>query len=123
MKNLDKFIKEVAYAEQKVPFYRKKLNAMGVTASDINVSEDLAKLPYTAKVDYRKNFPKGVMAEGFLPNHPMLSSSRSSGSTGERLITIELGMYLLNRAMSCSEINPAIYKAFSTVGRIHRAAS
>ena len=117
MKNINNLIKEVEYAYNNVPFYHKLLNELSIKPSSINDFASFSVLPFTAKVDYRKHFPKGVLAEGFHPAHPMITSSRSSGSTGERLITIEIGMYLLQRAISCAEINENILSAFSKMGR------
>ena len=115
MKNLQGLIKEIKYAQDNVEFYNKLYADIGT--QEVNNIEDIQALPFTAKVDYRKNFPKRTLAEGFSPKHPMLTSSRSSGSTGERLITLEIGMFLLKRAMSCAQVNPNILAAFSKVGR------
>lgn len=117
MKNLNLFFKEVEYAFNNVPFYHDLFNQEHIDLIKGAGEDVLAKLPFTSKVDYRKNFPRGTLAEGFTLNHPMLTNSRSSGSTGERLITLEIGMYLLNRAMSCAEVNPYILKAFSKMNR------
>ncbi|WP_281560965.1 hypothetical protein [Thalassomonas sp. RHCl1] len=111
------FITELDYAYNNVPFYHKKLTELGIVPGNIKTEQDLARLPFTTKTDFRKNFPKGILAEGFTLNHPMVVSSRSSGTTGERLITIELGMFLLQRALQCAQVNPAILSAFSKEGR------
>ena len=117
MKNIQLLLREVEYAYEKVPFYRKMLDKMGLSPATLTADNALSKLPFTEKVDYRKNFPMGVLAQGFSLNHPMLTSSRSSGTTGERLITIEVGMYLLQRAVSCAAISPAIDQVFNQAGR------
>ncbi len=109
--SFEKFKKELNYCYEKVPFYRKHLDGAGTHPSDIHNIADVMKLPYTEKKDYRKNFPLGVLAEGYKPNDIRLTRSQSSGTTGERLITVEVGMLLLNRAMKCARVNPAIEQA------------
>ena len=112
MKNFQGILKELMYSFENVKFYQELFSRMEVDINKIKVPEDLEKIPFTSKVDYRRNFPKGTLAEGFTINHPMITKSQSSGTTGERLITLELGMNLLNRALSCISINPVIHKPF-----------
>ena len=113
----DGFIKEVEYAYENVPFYKKKLDELGVKLSAIKAESFSEQLPLTDKKDYRKNFPMGVLAKGFSLNHPMLNKSQSSGTTGERLVTFEIGMNLLNRAIACTRSNPLVAEVFQQEGR------
>ncbi|MCF2857584.1 hypothetical protein L1286_08890 [Pseudoalteromonas sp. SMS1] len=117
MKNFQRVLKELKYSFENVEFYQDLFAKSGVNLEEIKTPEDLNKIPFTAKGDYRRSFPKGTLAKGFTLNHPMITSSRSSGSTGDRLITLEIGMYLLNRAIACAEINPTINEAFHRSGR------
>jgi phenylacetate-CoA ligase len=117
MKNFPKVLKELQYSYDKVEFYTKLFDDDGLEIDKIATPADMDNVPFTSKVDYRRNFPKRTLAKGFTLSHPMITNSRSSGSTGERLITLEIGMYLLNRAVSCAKINPAIQGAFHKVGR------
>lgn len=117
MKNFEKVLKELKYSYDNVEFYKKLYDSENCDVSAVTDLESFEKVPFTSKVDYRRNFPKGTLAKGYTLNHPMITNSRSSGSTGERLITLEIGMYLLNRATSCATINPAIKDAFYKMGR------
>lgn len=117
MKNFQRILKELKYSSESVEFYQKLFTQLDVNLEDIKTPADLDLIPFTAKGDYRRSFPKGTLAKGFTLNHPMITSSRSSGSTGDRLITLEIGMHLLNRAISCAEINPKINEAFHRSGR------
>ncbi len=117
MKNFQGLLKELKYSFENVEFYQDMFTKEGIDVDAIKTAEDLEKVPFTSKVDYRRNFPKGTLAKGFNLSHPMIASHRSSGSTGERLTTLEIGMHLLNRAIACAKINPAIDQAFHKVGR------
>jgi phenylacetate-CoA ligase len=117
MHNAAGFIKEVQYAYDNVSHYKRKLDGLGIDPKSITSKVDIERLPYTEKVDYRKNFPMGVLAKGFALNHPMLVKTQSSGTTGERLTTVEIGMLLLQRAMCCTGINKGISVAFNKKDR------
>jgi phenylacetate-CoA ligase len=113
-KNFDRLIKEVTYAYDKVGFYRKLLDAANLSPVDIVTPDDISKLPTTEKKDYRKNFPIGVVAKGISFNDSSLYRSQSSGTTGERLITLEHGMLLLDRAVKCANVNMPLLMAYLT---------
>lgn len=117
MQNLNKLLEEVNYAYENVSFYQKKLDQLGVKPTDMTEETALSLLPLTEKRDYRKNFPMGVIAKGFSLNHPMLTKSQSSGTTGERLVTYEIGMNLLMRAVGCAEIHSEVSQVFTSKGR------
>lgn len=107
------FLEELSYAYQNVPFYRKHFDsASEVIVEDIMSSADVPLIPTTSKRDYRKNFPMGVFATGFDMNDAQLTRSQSSGTTGERLVSYELGALLMGRAMACCEANPEVAEAF-----------
>lgn len=109
----DAFLKELNYAYSNVSFYRKHLEHNGITPEDILFVEDVKDIPYTEKKDYRKNFPIGVVAKGFSLSDESLVRSQSSGTTGERLITYEVGMLLLARAIECTRVNRNVEQAFT----------
>lgn len=44
------------------PFYRKKMQELGITPDDINSIDDIVKLPFTTKYDLRDNYPFGLCA-------------------------------------------------------------
>ena len=49
--------KIVDYVYHNTPFYRKKMQEMGITPDDINRIDDIVKLPFTTKHDLRDNYP------------------------------------------------------------------
>jgi phenylacetate-CoA ligase len=61
------------------PFYRKKMDEMGVTPNDINSIDDIVKLPFTTKTDLRDNYPFGLNA---VPMSEIVRIHASSGTTG-----------------------------------------
>ena len=52
----------VEHAYHNTPFYRKKMQEIGITPGDINSIDDIVKLPFTVKQDLRDNYPFGLMA-------------------------------------------------------------
>lgn len=54
--------KLVAYVYEKVPFYKKKFDDVGVKPSDIQELSDIAKLPFTTKYEMRDTYPYGLVA-------------------------------------------------------------
>ena len=56
----------VARCYQHVPFYRRKLDEMGIRPEDIQSIDDIVKLPFTYKTDLRVSFSvwPGCGAEG-----------------------------------------------------------
>jgi phenylacetate-CoA ligase len=63
-----------------VPYYRKKMQEMGLTAGDIHGIEDIHKLPYTTKIDLRDNYPFGLFT---VPMSEIVRLHASSGTTGK----------------------------------------
>lgn len=63
-----------------VPFYRKKMQEMGMEPGDIRGIEDLNKLPFTTKQDLRDNYPFGLFA---VPMSEVMRLHASSGTTGK----------------------------------------
>ncbi len=69
----------VALVYNNTPFYRKKMDEMGVKPSDINSIDDIVKLPFTTKTDLRDNYPFGLNA---VPMSEIVRIHASSGTTG-----------------------------------------
>jgi phenylacetate-CoA ligase len=68
---------------EKVPFYRKKMDEMGVRAGDIHSLGDIEKLPFTTKDDLRENYPHGLLA---CPKDRIVEVHMSSGTTGKPVV-------------------------------------
>ena len=68
---------------ESVPFYRRKLDEMGVKPEDIRSVEDLRLLPFTYKQDLRDNYPYGLFAT---PMDQVVRIHASSGTTGKQTV-------------------------------------
>lgn len=65
---------------EKVSFYRKKMDDVGVKPTDIKSIDDIVKLPFTCKQDLRDNYPFGLFA---VPMKEIVRVHASSGTTGK----------------------------------------
>jgi phenylacetate-CoA ligase len=63
-----------------VPFYRNKMQEMGLHPEDIKSIDDLKRLPFTTKQDLRDNYPFGLFA---VPQSEIVRVHASSGTTGK----------------------------------------
>lgn len=63
-----------------VPFYRKKMQELGLEPGDIKGIQDLSKLPFTTKQDLRDNYPFNLFA---VPMSDIVRVHASSGTTGK----------------------------------------
>ncbi len=66
-----------------VPFYRNKLEEMGIEPGDITSIDDLQKLPFTTKQDLRDNYPFGLFT---VPQSDIVRIHASSGTTGKSTV-------------------------------------
>jgi len=67
-------------AYENVPHYRKAFEAAGVHPGDFRDLADLARFPFTAKIDLRENYPFGMFA---VPQAQVVRVHASSGTTGK----------------------------------------
>ncbi len=79
-KRLQKLVK---YVYHNVPFYRNKMQEMGLLPDDIKSIDDIVKLPFTTKQDLRDNYPYGLQAA---PPSEIVRVHASSGTTGNPTI-------------------------------------
>ncbi|WP_157533059.1 phenylacetate--CoA ligase family protein, partial [Haloferax profundi] len=70
----------VEHAYENVDFYRRKLDSAGVHPSDIQSVDDLSKLPFTTKEDFRDEYPTGLFA---VDMDDVVRIHASSGTTGK----------------------------------------
>ncbi|MBQ5330162.1 MAG: phenylacetate--CoA ligase [Oscillospiraceae bacterium] len=75
-----KLLKLVRYVYEKVEPYRRKMDEAGVKPEDIKSLEDLKKLPFTTKQDFRDNYPYGLFA---VDKSELVRIHASSGTTGK----------------------------------------
>ena len=78
-----KLVKLVKYVYDNVPFYRKKMEKVGLLPEDIKSIEDIVKLPFTTKDDLRDNYPFGLFAR---PQKDIVRIHASSGTTGKATV-------------------------------------
>ena len=67
----------------RVPFYRKKFEAAGITPKDIRSLEDIEKIPFTTKDELRETYPYGLLA---VPEAELEEIHMSSGTTGTPVV-------------------------------------
>lgn len=88
-----------------VPFYRRKLDEVGVKPDDIKTLDDLKRLPFTTKQDLRDNYPFGLFA---VPMENVVRLHASSGITGQQTVVgytardIQTWAELMARALSAA---------------------
>ena len=79
----EKLTKQVKYVWDNVEYYRKKMQAKGVTPDDIKSIDDLHKLPFLMKDDLKAAYPYGLMAK---PLKDCVRIQSTSGTTGKRVV-------------------------------------
>lgn len=77
---LKRLKKTVERVYNNVPHYRRALQAAGIEPGDIRSLDDLARLPFTTKQDFRDNYPFGLFA---VPKNEVVRYHSSSGTTGK----------------------------------------
>ncbi len=91
-----------------VPFYRKTFDERGIKPRDINSLDDLAKLPFTTKLDLRDNYPFGFFT---VPLEDVVRLHSSSGTTGKPVVVgytrndVDLWAELMARTLSSAGTN------------------
>ena len=78
-----RLVKMVDRVYRQVPFYRRKMQELGIEPGDIQSIEDLDKLPFTTKDDLRENYPFGLVA---VPRSQVARIHASSGTTGKATV-------------------------------------
>lgn len=64
-------------------FYREKFDEIGLKPSDIKSIDDITKLPFTVKSDFRANYPFGLFA---VPREEIVRVHASSGTSGKQTV-------------------------------------
>ena len=73
----------VKHAYTNVPAYKRKLDEAGLSPNDIKGLDDLEKIPFTVKNDFRDNYPFGMFA---VPMDQIVRIHASSGTTGKSTV-------------------------------------
>jgi phenylacetate-CoA ligase len=94
----------VRRAYDHVPFYRRKLDGHGVRPEHIRSLDDIEKLPFTTKDDFRETYPFGLFA---VPLRDIVRVHASSGTTGKPTVVgytredIDLWAETMARTLGC----------------------
>jgi phenylacetate-CoA ligase len=94
----------VARVYERVPFYRRKLDEAGIRPEDLRSIDDLVKLPFTTKLDFRDQYPFGLFA---VDMKKVVRVHASSGTTGKPTVVgytrkdIELWSRTCARTLGC----------------------
>ena len=68
---------------ERVPFYRQALTERGITPGSLRSLEDIQRLPFTTKSDFRDQYPQGLFA---VSQSDVVRVHGSSGTTGKPII-------------------------------------
>ncbi len=79
----EKLAAQVKRVYENVPYYRKKMDELGVKPEDIKGIEDIGKLPFLSKADLRDAYPYGLLGA---PLEDCVRIQSTSGTTGKRVI-------------------------------------
>ena len=79
----ERLVKQVRHVWENVPYYRRKMEEMGLTPNDIHGTEDLHKLPLLTKDDLRQAYPYGLLG---MPMSECVRIQSTSGTTGKRVV-------------------------------------
>lgn len=79
----ERLVKQVQNVWDHVPYYRKRMEKMGVEPGDIKSVDDLHKLPFITKDDLRECYPYGLLAR---PLSECVRIQSTSGTTGRRVV-------------------------------------
>lgn len=77
---LERLKYRVRYAYDRVPYYKAKMDEAGVKPEDIRSLEDITRLPFVTKKDFRDTYPFGMFA---VPKSELVRIHASSGTTGK----------------------------------------
>jgi phenylacetate-CoA ligase len=75
--------KTVSYVYEKNPFYRKKLDEIGVKPAHVKTLEDIKILPFTTKQDIRDHYPFGLFTAA---QEDIVEYHATSGTTGKPVV-------------------------------------
>lgn len=74
---------QVAYLHARVPFYQRRFAEAGIDPATFRGLEDLTRLGFTRKTDFRDNYPFGLFA---VPEAEVARLHCSSGTTGKATV-------------------------------------
>ncbi len=99
----------VSHAYENVQFYRERFDAADVRPADIESVDDIERLPFTTKEDYRDHYPDGLW--GVEPEE-VRRVHASSGTTGKpKIVTyteedLEMWSHVMARTLHAAGVRP-----------------
>jgi phenylacetate-CoA ligase len=99
----------LGHAYDNVPRYREKFDAAGVKPGDCGDLADLARFPFTTKIDLRDTYPFGMFA---VPMERIVRIHASSGTTGKPTVVgytakdIDTWTHVMARSMRAAGARP-----------------
>ena len=102
---------QVAYVYQRVPFYKQRLDALGINPATFKGLEELPKLGFTKKADFRDNYPFGLFA---VPQPEVARLHCSSGTTGKATVVgytaadLEIFSEVVARSLAAAGCRPGM---------------
>ncbi|WP_291494165.1 phenylacetate--CoA ligase family protein, partial [Desulfurella sp.] len=114
---LERLKQIVQYAYDNVKVYKEKLDSIKIKPQDIKSLEDIVKLPFTTKEDFKQNYPYGMFAKDV---KSLARIHASSGTTGKSTIVgytkkdLETWSNLVARLAACAGVssNDIVHIAF-----------
>ena len=94
---------------ENVPFYKRKMDELGVKPEDIKTVDDVTKLPFTTKYDLRDEYPFGLQA---VPADQIRRIHASSGTTGKPVVgtytqnDLDMWAECVARVLAVGDIGP-----------------
>lgn len=113
----ERALEETGFAYAHQPLYNAHLRAAGIDPNDVSTPEEFRTLPVTTKALFRKHFPVGVLASGRTLNDRFIHRSPSSGTGGERLLTVCHTFALAERMKTTLSINEPMLSLFEAFVR------
>ncbi len=107
----DRLRQLVARLYQKVPFYKKRLDEIGISPSDMHTIDDISKLPFTHKSDLRDHYPFRLFA---VPQQDIRRIHASSGTTGKPTVVgytatdLDIFDEVVARSLVCAGAKPGM---------------
>lgn len=105
----ERLVATVKRCYENVPFYKQKMDELGITPEDIKSIDDIVKLPFTTKHDLRDEYPFGLQA---VPMSDVRRIHASSGTTGKPVVDtyteadIDMWAEGVARVMAAGDIGP-----------------
>lgn len=105
----ERLVATVKRCYEKVPFYKRKMDELGVKPEDIKSVDDVTKLPFTTKYDLRDEYPFGLQA---VPMSEIKRIHASSGTTGKPVVgtytqnDLDMWSECVARVLAVGDIGP-----------------